>query len=184
MIRKVCFCALTLMMLGLILAACTPEVAPTPTPEPTATATAAPTATPEPTPTTVPPTPTVEATPTELPPTPTEAPTATAEPSPTQPPEEDPAALGEPIYADNCAVCHGQAGQGVPGAYPALAGSTFVTAEDPVPLTQVLLDGRRGMPSFGNRLSDAEIAAVISYIRTTWGNDASIVTAEQVGAAR
>ncbi len=77
------------------------------------------------------------------------------------------------LVAHNCVVCHQSEGEGVAGAYPALAGNPVVVG--PVdPLIRVIRDGRAGMPRFGF-LSDEELAMVLSYIRTAWGNTAGLV---------
>jgi mono/diheme cytochrome c family protein len=101
---------------------------------------------------------------------------------------------GASIYAANCAACHQASGQGLPGVFPPLAGSEWVLAEAPVPVA-ILLYGLHGdievagtayqgvMPAFG-QLSDSEIAAVVSYIRGSWDNDAGEVSAEEVGQVR
>ena len=88
---------------------------------------------------------------------------------------------GEMVYSNNCAQCHGDNGQGQPGAIPALVGNDFVMAEDPAEVIEVVINGRGGMPGFGGQLSQREIAAVITYIRNTWGNEAPAVTEEEVG---
>jgi cytochrome c6 len=90
---------------------------------------------------------------------------------------------GEDIFAQNCSACHQLTGKGIPGAFPALAGDSFVQGTpDKVALT--LLNGRGGMPSFRNDLSDAQIAAVISYVRSAWGNQAPPVDAALVAHLR
>ncbi len=91
-------------------------------------------------------------------------------------------AMGETVYEDNCARCHGTDGEGSPGV-PALAGNATVTG-DPDRVIQTVFEGPGAMPSFRDELSDEEIAAVISYIRNTWGNDASTISADDVAAAR
>lgn len=78
---------------------------------------------------------------------------------------------GEKVYATNCVACHQSTGKGMPPAFPALSGSKVVQG----PLdTQigVLLNGRPGtaMQSFA-RLSDADLAAVITYTKNSWDNN-------------
>jgi len=101
---------------------------------------------------------------------------------------------GPQLYAANCAGCHGAAGAGVPGAFPPMAGDPVVNAKDPAEHISAVLHGVKGktiggksyaspMPSFA-RLSDAEIAAIIDYQRTSWGNNAPVVTPDAVKAAR
>lgn len=98
---------------------------------------------------------------------------------------------GAQLYRDHCAACHGDAGQGVPGAYAPLAGNPAVLLENPANLVQVVLGGGFapatagnpqpfGMPPFAVQLSDAQIAAVLSYIRNAWGNQAPQVRALDV----
>lgn len=100
-------------------------------------------------------------------------------------------ARGAKIYDQQCAYCHGDAGQGAEGAYPALAGSRAVNMDSAVNLVQVLRHGGflpstagnprpYGMPPFGHVLDDDGIAAVLSYIRGSWGNDAPPVTRGQI----
>jgi mono/diheme cytochrome c family protein len=88
---------------------------------------------------------------------------------------------GAAMYASNCASCHKADGKGG-GPFPALAGDAKVTAKDPTAIIVVTEHGKGLMPAFKPRLSDAEIAAVITYIRTTWGNKATPVTEAQVAA--
>jgi mono/diheme cytochrome c family protein len=88
---------------------------------------------------------------------------------------------GAAIYASNCASCHKADGKGG-GPFPALAGSSQVTAKDPTAIIVVTEHGKALMPAFKPRLSNAEIAAVITYIRTTWGNKATPVTEAEVAA--
>jgi cytochrome c oxidase cbb3-type subunit II len=91
---------------------------------------------------------------------------------------------GEQVYIANCSSCHQPAGEGVEGAFPALDQNPEVVAVDPSSAIHVVVHGREQMPAFGPTLSDEEIAAVVSYIRNAWGNEASIVTPEQVAEAR
>jgi mono/diheme cytochrome c family protein len=102
---------------------------------------------------------------------------------------------GGKIYADACANCHGEQGQGVRGAYPALAGNRAVTMHVTTNLVQVVLHGGFapatrgnprpfGMPPFAPTLSDADVAAVLSYIRSSWGNRAAPLSEVDVGQQR
>ncbi len=102
---------------------------------------------------------------------------------------------GKQLFAANCQACHQATGQGLPGVFPPLAGSPLVTG-DPVVLSQIVLHGLTGpidilgttyngaMPAFGEQLSDAELAAVLTHIRSEWGNQAPAVDAGAVAAAR
>ncbi len=102
---------------------------------------------------------------------------------------------GQAIYKDNCAACHTDAGAGSPGLFARLAGSHSVQSDDPTTLIRVVVAGSQGagtagaptspaMPSFGWRLSDAQVASVLTYIRNSWGNAASIVSADQVNSIK
>jgi mono/diheme cytochrome c family protein len=102
---------------------------------------------------------------------------------------------GAKLYTDHCAQCHGDKGEGVPGAYPALAGNRAVTLPVTANLVQVVLGGGFppstagnprpfGMPPFATVLSDAEVAAVISHIRASWGNHAFAIGELTVGQQR
>ena len=96
---------------------------------------------------------------------------------------------GEQIYNTTCIACHRSGGTGATainvtvGGIPALAGDPFVTLEDPAPVVQTILNGRAGMPSF-RALSDEDIAAVASYIRQAWQNEAGPVDPALVGEIR
>ena len=95
------------------------------------------------------------------------------------------AARGEKVYAANCVACHQANGAGVPGAFPALAGSQMVNGPQEGQIG-ILLNGKNGMPAWKATLSDTEIAAVITYTRNTWGNkpEDNIVQPAEVLAAR
>jgi mono/diheme cytochrome c family protein len=88
--------------------------------------------------------------------------------------------VGADIFEEACAACHQPQGQGIGGVYPPLNGSGFVTAQDPEPIIRVIITGRGGMPTFHDMLEPDEIAAVVSYIRGAWDNQASPVEIEQV----
>ena len=98
-------------------------------------------------------------------------------------------AHGEKIYAGNCVACHQPTGMGVPGAFPALSGSKIVTGprdgQIKVVLNGVVKDGKpTAMASF-RHLSDADIAAVITYTRNHWANKTGeAVTPADIKAAR
>ena len=92
---------------------------------------------------------------------------------------------GEALYADICQGCHMQAGQGAVGAaaYPALVKNPKLASAG-YPLIMVI-HGHKGMPPFGNMLTDEQIAAVVNYVRTHFGNDLpDAVTAADAKAAR
>lgn len=91
---------------------------------------------------------------------------------------------GKHIFAANCAACHQASGLGIPGAFPALKGNKFVQG-DPALVIATVLKGRGGMPTFAESLDDANLAAVISYVRGGWGsNTAAPVTEADVKAVR
>jgi len=93
-------------------------------------------------------------------------------------------ALGADIYDTQCAGCHGDNGQGVAGAYPALAGNRAVLMTPTANLVQVVLHGGFapatrgnprpfGMPPYKLELDDRSVAAVLTHIRSAWGNNAA-----------
>jgi cytochrome c6 len=90
---------------------------------------------------------------------------------------------GASLFAQNCSACHQLNGKGISGAFPALAGNALVNGE-PQGFATVVLNGRGGMPAFGNDLSDQDIAAITTYVRSTWGNHAGAVTGAVVKAVR
>lgn len=112
-------------------------------------------------------------------------------------PVEDPIALGKRIYAGNCVSCHQGDGNGLPGQYPTLHASEWVLG-NPAWMKRIILNGLEGpitvngqnynnaMPALGTKLTDKQIAAVITYVRTNadWKNNASQVTADAVAATR
>lgn len=95
-------------------------------------------------------------------------------------------AKGEKVYATTCIACHQATGMGVPGAFPALNGSKVATGPVDVHIKTVL-NGRPGtaMVAFGKQLSDADIAAVVTYERNAWGNKmGDVVQSAQVAALK
>jgi len=97
---------------------------------------------------------------------------------------------GSRIYNTNCVACHQANGKGIPGAFPPLAGSGFVNDENPEMLIKIILQGYDArsefgvMPPFADQLSNAEVAAVATHERSSWGNDAPAVTEEDVKQIR
>jgi cytochrome c oxidase subunit 2 len=93
---------------------------------------------------------------------------------------------GEQVYQANCAACHQANGMGLPGAFPAINGSKVATG----PIAdhiQVVLHGRPGtaMAAFGGQLSDADIAAVVTYQRNAWDNKmGDLAQPAEIAAAR
>lgn len=88
----------------------------------------------------------------------------------------DASAAGEKVYAANCVACHQATGKGMPPAFPALAGSKIATGPASAQIA-LLLKGKAGtaMAAF-DRLSDSELAAVMTYTRNSWGNKSGQVT--------
>lgn len=101
---------------------------------------------------------------------------------------------GAQIFAAKCATCHQAQGQGA-AAIPPLAGNPHVAASDPKSMIATIVNGRNGtlsvngktydgkMPMWSGQLSNADIAAVATYVRSSWGNKAAGVTEQQVAAA-
>jgi mono/diheme cytochrome c family protein len=92
---------------------------------------------------------------------------------------DDLISTGENVYLENCSRCHQLDGLGFPRIYPNLAENPLVTLHDPAPIIQTVLNGQGTMPGFKNSLSHEETAAVISYIRNAWGNEAPAVYPKQ-----
>lgn len=102
---------------------------------------------------------------------------------------------GAAVYAARCAACHQAQGAGLPGVFPPLAGSEWVTGKEAT-LAAVVLHGINGsltvkgnkysgvMPAFAAQLQDGEVAAVLTHIRSQWGNSAAPLGRETVAAAR
>jgi len=84
---------------------------------------------------------------------------------------EELVALGETIHGQSCAGCHQKEGQGIPGMFPAIAGSDVATGDAAAHLATVM-DGIEGstMAAFRDALSDTELAAVVTYQRNAFGN--------------
>lgn len=102
---------------------------------------------------------------------------------------------GAGVYNSKCAVCHQMDGTGIPGVYPSLVGSEFALG-DPELSIKIVLHGFQGpierngtryngvMQPWKNDLSDQEIADVLTFVRTSWGNSASEISAETVTELR
>ncbi|HMB93367.1 MAG TPA: cytochrome c [Rhodothermales bacterium] len=111
-----------------------------------------------------------------------------------QTPEARFAQLGERVYGSYCITCHQPGGQGLPGTFPPLRQTTWVEG-DKGRLIRLTLNGMKGpltvhgatyegiMPMHGF-LSDDQIAAVLTYVRSNFGNDADAITPEEVAAVR
>ncbi|HEY5426876.1 MAG TPA: cytochrome c [Candidatus Tumulicola sp.] len=100
---------------------------------------------------------------------------------------------GEKVYATNCSSCHQADGKGLAGSFPPLAHNPTVTG-DPTKVIRIVKFGLTGkievqghafngiMPPWGSQLSNADIAAAVTYIRASFGNSAGAVTEAQVAA--
>ena len=120
-------------------------------------------------------------------PLPNEAPALPAQaPAATAPTRLDGAAL----YAGTCQACHQATGQGLPNAFPSLVGSPRVAAADGAQLVSIILNGYNERPEYGvmpgyaASMSDDQVAAVATHVRTAWGNASSPVTAALVRKLR
>jgi mono/diheme cytochrome c family protein len=107
----------------------------------------------------------------------------------------DASATGAAIYRDNCTACHRSDGRGYTRVFPALGGNPVVEGKDATSLIHVLLSGSTlegtktapssfTMPPFGWRLNDQEVADVTNFVRTSWGNAGSSVSAADVAKVR
>lgn len=102
---------------------------------------------------------------------------------------------GASVYIDNCAACHRTDGHGYTRVFPALAGNPVLQSQDPTSLIHIVLNGGTlpathtapstfTMPGFAWRLSDQEVADVVSFIRSSWGNKGEPVKASTVADLR
>lgn len=102
---------------------------------------------------------------------------------------------GASVYIDNCAACHRTDGHGYTKVFPALAGNPVLQSQDPTSLIHIVLKGGTlpathmapstfTMPGFAWRLSDQEVADVVSFIRSSWGNKGEPVKASDVADLR
>jgi alcohol dehydrogenase (quinone), cytochrome c subunit len=102
---------------------------------------------------------------------------------------------GALLYLDNCAACHRPDGRGYEGVFPSLAGNPVVAADNPLSLVSIVLLGSTtsrtsmtpaqfAMPAFAWRLTDQDAADIVSFIRSSWGNDAKPIEAPKVAALR
>jgi mono/diheme cytochrome c family protein len=102
---------------------------------------------------------------------------------------------GAADFGKICATCHQGNGKGIPGTYPPLAGSEFANGESTRPI-RIVLHGFKGkivregkeynglMAPWKDQLSDQQIADVLTYVRSSWGNKGAAVTADEVKAVR
>jgi mono/diheme cytochrome c family protein len=103
--------------------------------------------------------------------------------------------MGRKIYAQQCAICHGDEGEGFPPQMPPLAGNQSITMATPVNPIRMVLNGGyppgarknprpHGMPPFSHILNDEQVAAVVTYIRVAWNNTGTPVTPAQANELR
>ena len=102
---------------------------------------------------------------------------------------------GSAVFASRCVACHQATGAGLPGVFPPLAGSGWVAGKETT-LVAIVLHGINGpltvkgnpfngaMPAFQGQLQDAELAAVLTHVRSQWGNTGAPVSADTVAAVR
>ena len=102
---------------------------------------------------------------------------------------------GEAVYAQTCIACHGVDGKGVPGAFPPIDGSDWLTGDSALPI-KIVLHGLQGplevqgqkynsvMAPLGAQLNDQQVADVLTYVRQRWSNDAAPVTPDEVKKVR
>jgi mono/diheme cytochrome c family protein len=104
-------------------------------------------------------------------------------------------AQGKQLFETHCIDCHGADGKGLPPHYPPLAGNRAITREHAVNAVRIVLNGGfapgtagnprpYGMPPYSHVLDDREVAAVVTYLRASWGNRAGPVTASEVNRYR
>jgi mono/diheme cytochrome c family protein len=112
-----------------------------------------------------------------------------------QPPPETQMANGEKVYRGACVACHEVDGRGSPRVYPPLPDNANLQSAIAASTLRIILDGAQtlttprapntgSMPAYAGKLTDEDIADVTTYIRNSWGNSASAVTAAQVAKAR
>jgi cytochrome c oxidase cbb3-type subunit 2 len=105
------------------------------------------------------------------------------------------AAKGASLFTASCSACHQANGEGLPGAFPSLKGNDVVNDDDATMHVTVVLSGLHdakvggvayasAMPPFAATLSDAEIADIVDYERSSWGNHGKLATAAQVATER
>jgi mono/diheme cytochrome c family protein len=103
--------------------------------------------------------------------------------------------FGEDVYDRHCASCHMKDGRGMPPDYPPLAGNPSIQMASAVNPIRMVLNGGfppgtegnpepYGMPPFAQTLSDDEVAAVVTYIRSAWGNRGTPISARQANELR
>jgi mono/diheme cytochrome c family protein len=118
-----------------------------------------------------------------------------APPPPAPAPDPKVMAVGQAIYVDECSACHAVDGKAQPSFFPPLPGAAVTQSNDPTTVIRFILSGAQtvatdarptplSMPSYGWKLDDAQVAAVATYVRNSWGNSASPVSASDVAHLR
>src|ERR1700726_1772734 len=108
----------------------------------------------------------------------------------------DPKVVGKALFSANCITCHQATGVGVPGQYPPLAGSEVETGDATNQLIAIVLKGLQGpvviegkpfnnaMQAWEGQYTDSQLAAILTYVRSDWGNNAPPITADMVKQIR
>ena len=108
----------------------------------------------------------------------------------------DPKVVGKALFSANCITCHQANGEGVPGQYPPLAGSEVETGDATNQLIAIVLKGLQGpveikgkpfnnsMQAWEGQYTDQQLAAILTYVRSDWGNNAPAITADMVKQIR
>jgi len=108
--------------------------------------------------------------------------------TPLSPEEQKRFEAGEQVYKTICEACHQPDGRGREKLAPSLIGSDFAQASDPGVPARILINGKEGqvglMPPLGASLTDDQVAAVLTFIRRSWGQTASPVAPATVGGVR
>jgi len=109
--------------------------------------------------------------------------------------DHDRLARGRGVYVDDCAGCHMDNGEGIPGVFPPLKGNSVVQAQDPETVVHIVLSGEKtavtrenptglAMPAFDWKLDDQAIADLVTYLRNDWGNHGAPVDRDKVASTR
>jgi mono/diheme cytochrome c family protein len=110
-------------------------------------------------------------------------------------PSSDQMASGEKLYKGSCIACHELDGSGTPRIYPPLPGNANLQSANPASAIKIVLDGAEtittkrapntgSMPPYADKMSDQQVADLVTYIRNAWGNSAPSVTADEVAKLR
>lgn len=110
-------------------------------------------------------------------------------------PDADRVARGHGLYIDDCAGCHMENGEGIAGVFPPLKGNNVVQSKDPETVVHVILSGAKtavtrqdptglAMPAFDWKLSNEQVADLVTYLRSAWGNHGDPLDAGKVADTR